>query len=225
MLRIEGVTKRIGAGAEAFELRASFGVAAGDRAVLSGPSGSGKTTLLRMIAGLERPDGGRITLQDGDRTHELNELPAHLRRLGVVFQEQALFPSMTVLENVAFGLRMRKIARAERESESREWLARVGLAGREGSGIAGLSGGERQRVALARALITRPRALLLDEPFSALDPEARSVLRGVVLELHAAWPVPLLVVTHDQADAEALATRRWVLRPSSDGKLRCVQPG
>lgn len=203
-LRLEGVRKSVGD----FVLEAEFRIASGERAGLVGRSGSGKTTLLRVIAGLESLDGpgDRGRIWTGQR--ELTGLPPQVREVGMVFQDQALFPSMSVMENAAFGLRMRGFSKASREAEVLPWLQKVGLAGKAGSPIGWLSGGEAQRVAFVRALVFKPRVILLDEPFSALDAELRSVLRTELLELHRLWPVPMILVSHDPEDLKAIATTR-----------------
>jgi ABC-type Fe3+/spermidine/putrescine transport system ATPase subunit len=216
-LKVENVVKRIGG----FTLRADFRVAPGERAAVAGPSGSGKTTLLRLLAGLDPVDSGRIRLGDEDITR----LPPERRGIGMVFQEQTLFPSMTVLENAAFGLRMAGVGRAAREAETRPWLERVGLGARAGESVTVLSGGERQRVAFVRALVWKPKLLLLDEPFSALDAALRERLQGELVELHRLWPVPLLLVSHDAADA-AVATSRISCEIGEGGAVRVFsRPG
>jgi ABC-type Fe3+/spermidine/putrescine transport system ATPase subunit len=195
---------------------ASFELARGERAAVVGRSGSGKTTLLRLLAGLEPCVGGRITLEGRD----LTALAPEKRGLGYVFQDQALFPALDVLGNVAFGLQARGVVRSEREDRARDWLARVGLADRARDDVRVLSGGERQRVAFARALVIQPAALLLDEPFSALDGVSRGELRSRLLELHSEWPVPLLLVTHDPEDARALANVRINFSEAENGRIR-----
>jgi ABC-type sugar transport system ATPase subunit len=190
-----------------FTLEADFEVPAGGRACLLGKSGSGKSTLLRAIAGLDRPgpgDSGRILAGGRD----LSRLPPEKRGVGFVFQEQVLFPSMSVLDNCVFALKLKGVAKAEREAEGLRWLERLGLGKHAGSGVSTLSGGERQRVAFIRALVWKPALLLLDEPFSALDSELRGVLRSDLLALHRDWPIPMVIVTHDPADVDALATIR-----------------
>ncbi|MCD7099799.1 sulfate/molybdate ABC transporter ATP-binding protein [Stenotrophomonas sp. MMGLT7] len=183
----------------------------GELLALLGPSGSGKTTLLRVIAGLEHADGGSVLLDGEDTTH----LSVQSRRVGFVFQHYALFRHMTVFENVAFGLRVRK--RGERLKEAgivarvRELLSLVQLEGLEKRYPAQLSGGQRQRVALARALAIEPRVLLLDEPFGALDAQVRRDLRRWLRELHERTGLTTLFVTHDQEEALELADRVAIL--------------
>jgi ABC-type sugar transport system ATPase subunit len=199
-LRVQGIRKSVGD----FVLEANFSIQSGERAVLTGKSGSGKTTLLRILAGLESFEDGRISLGDQDVTH----FTPQKREIGFVFQDLALFQHMNIMENITFGLRMRGIRRKEREQEGVVWLDRVGLKSRLHVPIHKLSGGEKQRVAFVRALIWKPQLLLLDEPFSALDIEMRSTLRSLLVELHQFWPVPMILVTHDEVDADTIATSR-----------------
>jgi ABC-type sulfate/molybdate transport systems ATPase subunit len=169
--------------------------------VLAGPSGAGKTTLLRIIAGLERPDAGRVALNGA----VLDGIPAFRRDIAYVFQEYALFPHLDVLGNVTFGLAARGVARADRAARAHAWLERLGIAPLAGARPAALSGGERQRVALARALAWAPRAVLLDEPFAALDDATRGGVRDEVRAVLSVLDVPVVLVTHDEADAAAFA--------------------
>ena len=171
--------------------------------VLFGPSGCGKTTLLRMIAGLERPDGGTMGLDDAAWVRGPICLPACKRRVGYVFQEGALFPHLSVVANIAFGL-PRKPASAGRVEAL---IRRVGLAGLEHRRPDELSGGQRQRVALARALAPQPRLLLLDEPFASLDRPAAEDLRQELRSMLKAEGIPALLVTHDRGDALSLGDR------------------
>lgn len=207
-LRIENLRKQI----EDFTLRADFALASGERAALVGKSGMGKTTLLRLIAGLESPDAGSVFLGDANVT----AWAPQKRRIGFVFQEAALFPSLDVLGNAVFGLLQHGVSRVEAEKQGMEWLSKVGLAARARSSIAHLSGGEAQRVAFVRALIWKPSLILLDEPFSALDSELRAGLRSELLRLHKEWPVPLLLVSHDAQDLEAIANVRLELRAAPE---------
>ncbi len=180
------------------ELRFESGVT-----VLAGPSGAGKTTVLRLIAGLARPDAGRILL-DGRTLHDDgSSVPACERDVAYVFQDYALFPHLSALDNVAFGLRARGIPRARRATVAREWLERFDIAALERARPNTLSGGERQRVALARALAWRPRAVLLDEPFAALDAATTAHVREHVQAALRALDVPVVLVTHDAGDAAA----------------------
>jgi putative spermidine/putrescine transport system ATP-binding protein len=166
-----------------------------------GPSGCGKTTLLRMIAGLERPSGGRILLDDQDIT----EQPAHLRNFGMVFQSLVLFPNMTIGDNVSYPLRLRRVPSDRRRERVAELLRLFHLTGREGESVQRLSGGERQRVAIARALAFEPRLLLLDEPFSALDAKLREELQVEIRLLQKRLDITTVMVTHDQREAMTMA--------------------
>jgi ABC-type sulfate/molybdate transport systems ATPase subunit len=191
----------------AYRLSAALEVAR-ETVALVGPSGSGKTTVLRSIAGLRRPDAGRVAL-DGRAWFDSGEridLSPERRSVGLVFQDHALFPHLTVRENVAFG----GVARAD------ELLERMRIATLACERPASLSGGERQRVALARALARDPAVLLLDEPFSALDASTRAIVRGELQELLVQLSLPVLLVTHDFRDAAALADRIGVL---VDGRI------
>ncbi len=174
---------------------------------LLGPSGSGKTTLLRVIAGLERPDGGTIEIEGRDA----GTLRPGQRRVGFVFQSYALFGHMTVFENIAFGLRVKPRGEVPREGVIRktveDLLAMMRLEGLGPRMPQQLSGGQRQRVALARALAVQPRILLLDEPFGALDQDVRQALRVELRRVHDALGLTTLFVTHDEAEAEELADR------------------
>ncbi len=180
----------------------------GEFVALLGPSGCGKTTALRALSGLESIDGGRI-LVDGE---DVASLPTNRRDFGMVFQSYSLFPHMTVLENVEFGLRMRKVAADERRARATEALELVGLGDRGARFAHQLSGGQQQRVALARALVTRPRVLLLDEPLSALDAKVRVSLREQIRRIQTELGITTLFVTHDQEEALAVADRVAVMR-------------
>lgn len=176
-----------------------------ERLVVLGPSGAGKTLLLQAIAGLLPPDAGHIRLRGRtlfDRRLGVC-LPARARRIGYVFQDYALFPHLDVRQNVAFGLNRRALnpRRHARFPEVEDWLARFGLAAMAHQRPAELSGGQRQRVALARALVTEPQALLLDEPFAALDPALRQDLRDELDQLQRRLGIPMLLITHDPEDA------------------------
>ncbi len=181
----------------------SLDVTDGEVVAVLGPSGSGKTTLLRVIAGLETPQRGRVAWNGND----LAGTPAHRRGFGMVFQDFALFPHLDVGGNVAFGLRMRGVPRAERDSLVAEALRTVDLAGYERRAIGTLSGGQAQRVALARALAPRPRMLLFDEPLGSLDRALRERLAADVRDLIAGPGITALYVTHDQAEAFTVADR------------------
>lgn len=177
---------------------------------LLGPSGSGKSTILRLVAGLEPVDGGVIFLGDRVVSQPGRTQPPETRRVGMVFQDFALFPHLTAAENVAFGLHA--LARAEREAIALRWLDRVGLRGRAGAYAHELSGGEQQRVALARALAPAPGAVLLDEPFSGLDPVLRADLRDAALSTLAESGATTLFVTHDAEEALLVADRLAILK-------------
>jgi len=195
----------------------SFTVGAGEVLALVGASGSGKTTTLRMIAGYERPDRGRIVLKnDPGRSRDITAEPPQRRGFGMVFQHYALFPHMSVAENVAFGLEARGVAKRDRLDRAAQALRRVGLADVGARAVQSLSGGEQQRVALARAIIIDPPVLLLDEPLSNLDPARRQETREWLrLKLHELNSIAIFV-THDQEDAFAIADRMAVMH---EGKL------
>ena len=205
MISVDGVTKQFG------EFRAlddvSLEVQDGSLTALLGPSGSGKSTLLRVIAGLELLDAGRVVIAGEDAT----ALPAQRRGIGFVFQHYAAFKHMTVRENVAFGLRIRKRPKAEVTAKVDELLGIVGLGGYQSRYPSQLSGGQRQRMALARALAIEPRVLLLDEPFGALDAKVRADLRAWLRRLHDEVHVTTVLVTHDQEEAMDVADRIVVL--------------
>jgi thiamine transport system ATP-binding protein len=214
MLRVEDVTVR-------FDGRAALDgvtldVAESEVVTVLGPSGSGKSTLLRVIAGLQRPDSGRVLLEGED----LASVPPHRRGIGLVFQDHALFHHRDVGGNVAFGLRMRGDPSGEIHRQVRELLDLVGLAGYERRSVATLSGGEQQRVALARALAREPRVLLLDEPLGSLDRRLRDRLLEDLGQLFDELGITALYVTHDQAEAFALGDRVAVVREG-----RVVQTG
>jgi sulfate transport system ATP-binding protein len=185
----------------------SFEVPAGELVALLGPSGSGKSTILRIIAGLEAADAGTVELTGEDAT----SLPVQNRGVGFVFQHYALFRHMTVRQNIAFGLEVRKVRRAEARARVDELLELVQLAGYADRYPSQLSGGQRQRVALARALAPRPKVLLLDEPFGALDARVRDELRTWLRRLHDEVHVTSLFVTHDQQEAFEVADQVIVL--------------
>ncbi|GAA5146503.1 hypothetical protein GCM10023321_06080 [Pseudonocardia eucalypti] len=187
-------------------------VAAGEAVVLLGPSGCGKTTTLRLVAGFERPSRGEIGI-DGELVAGPGvHVPAERREVGVVFQSYALWPHMTVAENVGFGLTTRRpVARAERSTRVEEALARVRLGGYGPRYPHELSGGQQQRVALARALVTRPRVLLLDEPLSNLDASLREEMRLEIRRLQRELATTMIYITHDRTEALTLADRVVVL--------------
>ncbi|MGC4023988.1 MAG: sulfate/molybdate ABC transporter ATP-binding protein [Mesorhizobium sp.] len=206
----------------------SLEIESGELIALLGPSGSGKTTILRMVAGLEYADGGRILFGDKDAT----DIPVRDRGVGFVFQHYALFPHMTVSENVAFGMKVSKQKRddAQINARAQELLALVQLDGLGDRFPSQISGGQRQRVALARALAVDPQVLLLDEPFGALDANVRRDLRRWLREIHEQIGITTLFVTHDQEEALDLADRVVIL---DQGKIAqegtpeevCRRPG
>ena len=200
-VRLEGLAKRYG------DVNAVAGidleVADGEFFSMLGPSGSGKTTTLRMIAGFETPSAGRILLGGRDVTG----LPPFERDVNTVFQDYALFPHMTVRDNVAYGLMVRKVKKAERARRVGEALEMVRLAGYEGRRPGQLSGGQRQRVALARALVNRPRLLLLDEPLGALDLKLREDMQIELKQIQNEVGITFIYVTHDQEEALTMSDR------------------
>jgi ABC-type Fe3+/spermidine/putrescine transport system ATPase subunit len=206
-LSLVGLTRRFGAKAPAVD-DLSLDVASGELLALIGASGSGKTTTLRMVAGYERPDAGRILLEGRDIT----TLPPERRGFGMVFQHYALFPHLSVGNNVAFGLAARGLNGRERRALTERALENVGLGGAVDRQVQSLSGGEQQRVAVARALIIEPPVLLLDEPLSNLDPTLRTTMREELRRTLRGRGVTVLFVTHDQEDAFAVADRVALLR-------------
>lgn len=205
-VELNGVIKNFGAhrALDAIDLS----IRPGEFIALLGPSGCGKTTALRVLSGLELIDGGNILI-DGE---DVAAVPTNKRDIGMVFQSYSLFPHMTVLENVEFGLRMRKAAAAERSRRASEALDLVGLDRFSHRFAHQLSGGQQQRVALARALVTRPRVLLLDEPLSALDAKVRVQLRDEIRRIQTDLGITTVFVTHDQEEALAVADRVAVMR-------------
>ncbi len=214
-LTLKGLSKRYRGGIAA-AVDVSLSVGDGERMALLGPSGCGKTTLLRLVAGLETPDAGEVSI-DGRR---VDHLPPHRRGVAMLFQESALYPHLTVEENLGFGLRLAGSTREERRARARQVAELLGvtdlLSRRPGS----LSGGQAQRVALGRVLARRPSVLLLDEPLSHLDVPLREELMEEILRLHSREGTTLLLVTHDRREALALGQRIALLR---DGRL--VQVG
>jgi sulfate/thiosulfate transport system ATP-binding protein len=212
-IRVEGLSKSFGSFEAVRDV--SFAAEGGSITALLGPSGSGKSTVLRMIAGLEAPTSGRIWMEGEEHTFkEVQE-----RRVGFVFQHYALFKHMTVAQNVAFGLSVRKVSRRDRARRVDDLLELVHLGGFRDRYPGQLSGGQRQRVALARALAPRPKVLLLDEPFGALDAKVRQDLRRWLDELHREIGVTSLLVTHDQDEALELANRIVVM---ADGRIEQI---
>jgi len=214
MLELRGIYKSYEA--QPLLQNISFWVGTGETVCLLGPSGSGKSTLLRMIAGLESADAGAIRWDEAD----LAATPPYLRDFGLVFQDYALFPHLDVLDNVAFGLKMKNWKSADVKRRAAEVLELVNLQGFESRQVTGLSGGEQQRVALARALAPRPRLLMFDEPLGALDRALREDLLNELRGILHRTQIPALYVTHDQAEAFAIADRVLLLH---DGRI--VQEG
>src|SRR5215468_2597980 len=205
LLRIEGVAKKFG------NFRAvdhvTLDIRAGEFFALLGPSGCGKTTLLRMLAGFETPDEGRILLSDKDIAQAL----PHERPVNMMFQNYALFPHLSVRDNIAFGLRRSRMARADIDARVAEMVALVKLEGLEKRKPDQLSGGQRQRVALARSLARRPQVLLLDEPLAALDKKLRESTQLELMELQRRLGMTFIIVTHDQEEAMTVANRIGVM--------------
>ncbi|MFL5779815.1 MAG: ABC transporter ATP-binding protein [Thermoleophilaceae bacterium] len=209
-------------------LRKSFGdvvavdgldleIAAGEFFTMLGPSGSGKTTTLRLIAGFERPDAGRVELGGVD----VSGRPPYQRDVNTVFQDYALFPHMSVADNVAYGLRVRKVAKSERAERAAEALRMVRLDGYGDRRPMQLSGGQRQRVALARAIVNRPRVLLLDEPLGALDLKLRQQMQLELKQIQDRVGITFVYVTHDQDEALAMSDRIAVF---NEGRVEQVAP-
>lgn len=204
-VQIQNVTKRFG-GVTALD-GISLEIAAGEFFALLGPSGCGKTTLLRLIAGFEEPTMGTLRIQGSDVT----QVPPHRRPVNMVFQHYALFPHLTVQENVGFGLRYKPLPRAEHAARVAEALALVRLTGYEKRRPDQLSGGQRQRVALARALVLGPQVLLLDEPLAALDPNLRKEVQVELKSLQRSLGITFVFVTHDQEEALSMSDRIAVM--------------
>lgn len=214
-IELDRVSKTFGERAVLDDL--SLQIQNGERLVLFGPSGSGKTTVLRLVAGLEVPDKGEIRI--GDRvvaSPGRNLVPPEKRDLGMVFQDLALWPHMTVEGNLMFGLNARGVQKREGKVRIGEMLHRVGLEHRADAKPHQLSGGEQQRVALARALVSRPSILLLDEPLASLEHERKRAIVSDLLGLHSQFGFTLIYVTHDQAETDLLASRVC--------RMRDVQP-
>jgi putative spermidine/putrescine transport system ATP-binding protein len=190
-------------------------IASGEFFTMLGPSGSGKTTTLRLIAGFERPDGGVVQLQGKD----VSNLPPFDRDVNTVFQDYALFPHMTVQENVEYGLRVKRVPRADRRSRAAEALRMVRLEGYGDRKPGQLSGGQRQRVALARAIVNRPKALLLDEPLGALDLKLRQELQIELKQIQQQLGLTFVYVTHDQEEALTMSDRIAVF---NEGKIEQI---
>jgi len=213
LLRIEGVAKKFG-GFRAVD-GVSLDIAAGEFFALLGPSGCGKTTLLRMLAGFETPDEGRILLDGKD----IARVMPHERPVNMMFQNYALFPHLNVRDNIAFGLRRARMARADIDARVTEMVALVKLEGMEKRKPDQLSGGQRQRVALARSLARRPQVLLLDEPLAALDKKLRESTQAELMELQRRLGMTFVIVTHDQEEAMTVASRIGVMDAGRLGQV------
>jgi iron(III) transport system ATP-binding protein len=210
-VRITALTKRYGDVAAVEDL--SLEVKPGELVALLGPSGCGKTTTLRLVAGFLGPEAGEIWVGDRCLSSPAVVVPPERRRMAMIFQSYALWPHMTVAQNVAYGLRVRgALARAEREARVREMLRVVQLGGYEARYPGELSGGQQQRVAVARALVVEPEILLLDEPLSNLDANLREEMRLEIRRLHEAFGITTLYVTHDQAEAMVISDRIAILQ-------------
>ncbi len=218
ILRLEEVSKRFDRTVTADRL--SLAIERGEFFTFLGPSGSGKSTVLRMIAGLERPDRGRILIDGRD----VAGVAPWRRNLGMVFQQYAVFPHMTVAQNVAYGLRVRRLPRDEAEGRVGEMLRLVGLSGMERRNPTLLSGGEQQRVALARALAPQPAMLLLDEPLSALDEKIRRGMQVELKHIQRRTGTTFLYVTHDQEEALTMSDRIAVLHGGALAQCDAPEP-
>jgi putative spermidine/putrescine transport system ATP-binding protein len=207
-VRIEACGKTFADGTRALE-PATLDIARGETLVLLGPSGCGKTTMLRIIAGLELPDPGGLVLFDGK---DMTSVPIEKRNVGMVFQSYALFPNMSVADNIGYGLKIRGIGGKERAARVAELVALTNITGLENRRIDQLSGGQRQRVALARAVAIRPGILLLDEPLTALDAALRDRLRGELNRLLRALGITTIYVTHDQEEALVISDRICIMQ-------------
>ena len=214
-VEISGVTKNFGAVVAVQEV--SIAIRRGEFLTLLGPSGCGKTTLLNMIAGFEAPSSGTISIGGRDVTN----VPPHLRDTGMVFQSYALFPHMSVFDNVAFGLRMRKVDKQKIIRDVEHVLDMVKLGGMGERRVRQLSGGQQQRVALARAIVIGPRVLLLDEPLSALDKNLRTQMQFELKELHQKTALTTVFVTHDQGEALSMSDRIVVM---NKGAIQQISP-
>lgn len=217
------IARRMVSGDRHFQLDAAF-TSSSKRIALFGPSGAGKSLTLRAVAGLLRPDAGRIEI-NGRVLFDSQAgicLPAQARRVAYLFQDYALFPHLTVAQNIAFGLRRgwRNPPRREVGPEARRWVDAFELGAIVGSYPGEISGGQKQRVALARALMLQPDILLLDEPFSALDAHLRGRMRQELSTLQRQLDVPMLLITHDPADVDALADEVFEVREGKVGRRR-----
>jgi iron(III) transport system ATP-binding protein len=208
-VRIRGLHKRYGNVAAVDGL--DLDVMPGELVALLGPSGCGKTTTLRVVAGFLKPDAGEVWVGDRCLSSPATVIPPERRRMGMIFQSYALWPHMTVAQNVGYGLRFNGVARGERDGKVTEMLRVVQLAGYEQRYPGELSGGQQQRVAVARALVVEPEILLLDEPLSNLDASLREEMRFEIRRLHETFGITTLYVTHDQGEAMVISDRVAVL--------------
>ncbi|OHV84917.1 ABC transporter ATP-binding protein [Rhizobium sp. LCM 4573] len=214
-LNLNNVTKQFGTFTAVNDV--SLSVPDGTFVCLLGPSGCGKTTLMRMIAGLDLPTHGSINLAG----HDITEVPTHKRELGMVFQSLALFPHLTVGENIAYSLRIRGVGKEEQKKRVDELLAMIHLPGFADRSVSKLSGGQRQRVAIARALAISPKLFLLDEPLSALDAKLREAMQVELRQLQQRLGITTIVVTHDQREAMTMADTVVVM---NGGEIRQAAP-
>ena len=212
-IRLAGLAKSYGAVEAVRDV--DLEIAAGEFFTMLGPSGSGKTTTLRLIAGFERPDDGVVELAGED----VSARPPFARNVNTVFQDYALFPHLTVADNIAYGLRIRKVPKAERDSRTSEALDMVRLPGLGGRKPSQLSGGQRQRVALARAIVNRPQVLLLDEPLGALDLKLRQEMQVELKRIQQEVGITFVYVTHDQEEALTMSDRLAVF---NEGRIEQV---
>jgi putative spermidine/putrescine transport system ATP-binding protein len=214
-VRLAGLAKSYGAVEAVRDV--DLEIATGEFFTMLGPSGSGKTTTLRLIAGFERPDAGVIELQGSD----VSQVPPYARNVNTVFQDYALFPHMTVQENVEYGLRVKKVPKGERASRAGEALEMVRLSGFGNRRPGQLSGGQRQRVALARAIVNRPAVLLLDEPLGALDLKLRQQMQFELKQIQQEVGITFVYVTHDQEEALTMSDRIAVF---NEGRIEQIGP-
>ena len=205
ILKFEGVKKQFGDNVILKDI--NFEIEEGKFYTILGPSGSGKTTILRLIAGFDYPNGGSIYFAG----KQINQLPANQRQVNTVFQDYALFPNLNVFENIAFGLRLKRMKKKEIQLRVQEALALVHLAGYAHRELDELSGGQKQRVAIARAIVNRPKVLLLDEALSALDHKLRKEMQSELRQLQRQLGITFIFVTHDQEEALAMSDQIMII--------------